>query len=383
MAANEVLFVDDDQHFLSSINRSLIRKLPILCVSSVSEALELLENRTFPVVVSDMKMPGMNGVDFLRVVKKKYPDSVRILFTGFADQATAVEAVNQGEIFRFLTKPCDISILLQILNDGLHQHQLIISEKELLEKTLLRTIRTLSELLSLVNPVAQQRSNRLRGYCHYLASEMGCRDLWFFEVVALLSQIGCANIAPDELDKYYTRILAVTDNKTIIDDHPAIASELLSHIPRLEEAAQAIAMQNDHFSSYRKGEIRCSPKTELAAQILHIAIAIDSLSRYSHQSFDNIQAYLSDSSRFNPAIVGKFSHAIDIDDNFEIADVLLVKDLKVGMILTEELRANSGVLLASSGQELTDFILIGIKKYAQKIGVNEPVAVRIPTTVNK
>ncbi len=382
MSTNEILFVDDDQQFLSSIYRNLKRKLPIVCIASVSAALDELERKQYSVVVSDMKMPEMNGVDFLSLVKKKYPDSVRILFTGFAGQETAVDAVNRGEIFRFLTKPCDIDLLTKILGDALRQYQLIMAEKDILEKTVLRTIRTLSQLLSLVNPVAEQRANRLRGYSQYLASAMGSSELWFFEVVALLSQIGCANIAQDDLVRYYTIFNEEERTQSMFEDHAAIAEELLSQIPRLEEVAKAISMQNMPYDKYDSIEERCNPVTEQAAQILHIALALDSLSFYRHLPFDSIVDFLKGNSHFNQEIVERLSRDIELGDECVKSDVLFVKDLRIGMILAEEIRSNSGLLLANVGQELTDFLLIGIRKYSQKNGVNEPVSVRIPTKIS-
>ncbi|MEA3545385.1 MAG: response regulator [Thermodesulfobacteriota bacterium] len=125
-----ILFVDDDQRFLASLRRSLAKSFDLTFVDSPQEALEQLQEQKFSVVVSDMNMPGMSGVDLLSLVKSKYPETVRILFTGFADQQSAIDAINQGEIFRFLTKPCDLVKLEQILSDAVRQNQLINAERD-------------------------------------------------------------------------------------------------------------------------------------------------------------------------------------------------------------------------------------------------------------
>src|SRR4030042_1805929 len=92
--------------------------------------------KPYAVIVSDLKMPGMNGIKFLSKVREMAPDSVRVMLTGFAELQTAIDAVNEGNIFRFLTKPCPPDILSRALDMGIEQYRLITAERELLEQTL-------------------------------------------------------------------------------------------------------------------------------------------------------------------------------------------------------------------------------------------------------
>ena len=87
----------------------------------------------YAVVVSDMRMPGMDGVEFLAWARAQHPDTVRIMLTGNADQGTAMAAVNKGAIFRFLTKPCDPELFGQTLDQAVRQHQLLTAEQSLLD----------------------------------------------------------------------------------------------------------------------------------------------------------------------------------------------------------------------------------------------------------
>ncbi|MDH3748454.1 MAG: response regulator [Gammaproteobacteria bacterium] len=106
--SNKILFVDDEPNVLQSIRRSLRKQFDLDTAEGGEEALRMLKaNGTYAVIVSDMRMPGMNGVELLSQARKDSPDTVRMMLTGNADQQTAVDAVNHGDIFRFLNKPCE------------------------------------------------------------------------------------------------------------------------------------------------------------------------------------------------------------------------------------------------------------------------------------
>ena len=101
-----ILLVDDEPNVLHALTRQLRKRFDLRTAESGEAALRLLKTEgPFAVIVSDMRMPEMNGVELLATVKTLYPDTVRLMLTGNADQETAIEAVNSGQIFRFLTKP--------------------------------------------------------------------------------------------------------------------------------------------------------------------------------------------------------------------------------------------------------------------------------------
>lgn len=106
MDKRTVLFVDDEEKILSSLKRGLIDEpYETLFANNGNEALEILAQGPVHVVVTDMQMPEMNGLELLRVVKEKYPHIVRMALSGYAQVTTLLTAINQGEIFRFITKP--------------------------------------------------------------------------------------------------------------------------------------------------------------------------------------------------------------------------------------------------------------------------------------
>ena len=149
-----VLFVDDEPAILDTYQRLLHRDFEIEIAVGGPLALRMLELRgPYAVIVSDSRMPDMSGIELLGRVRTIAPDTVRMMLTGYADVETAIDAVNEGSVFRFLTKPAK-ETLTKAVAAGLAQYRLIVAEKELLERTLSGTIKVLTEVLSLVNPAA-------------------------------------------------------------------------------------------------------------------------------------------------------------------------------------------------------------------------------------
>jgi signal transduction histidine kinase len=135
--SEKILLVDDDPYLLEASERLLKRRFSIELGRGPQEGLAAIDERgPFAVVVSDMRMPGMDGVTFLSQVKTKLPDSIRIMLTAYPELRTAMDAVNQGNIYRFLTKPCSSEDLALVLEAGLEQYRLLRVRQEVLETKL-------------------------------------------------------------------------------------------------------------------------------------------------------------------------------------------------------------------------------------------------------
>jgi len=131
----KVLFVDDEPHVTESLKRTL-RKEPyeVLSANSAKDALQILARSPVDVVISDEKMPGMQGSEFLAVVCKQYPETIRIILTGHGSMEAAIRAINEGEIYRFLTKPCNEVDLAVTIRQALQLKDLTGVSRRLLEK---------------------------------------------------------------------------------------------------------------------------------------------------------------------------------------------------------------------------------------------------------
>ncbi len=131
----KVLFVDDEPAALDGYRRVLYHDFALATALGGEQGLaEIRDNGPFAIVISDMRMPGMNGAEFLAAVRTAAPNTVRMLLTGHADLDAAIEAVNKGHIFRFLSKPCRKDVLVQAITDGFAQYRAAEAEKQLAKK---------------------------------------------------------------------------------------------------------------------------------------------------------------------------------------------------------------------------------------------------------
>ncbi len=195
----KVLFVDDQVEVTSSYKRLLRQHFEIHTAASAEEALTCLrvnKDTPYAVIVSDFKMPGMDGLDFLKEAKEISPDTTRVLLTGYADTETAATAINEGAIFRFLSKPCPTKEMITIINDCIQQHHLLISEKELLRGTLQGSLKVLSDILAVSNPDSFGQGERIKKIVSYLLKKVPQPNSWQIEIAAMLSQIGSVALPP-------------------------------------------------------------------------------------------------------------------------------------------------------------------------------------------
>src|SRR5690606_22795487 len=128
------------------------------------------------------------------------PDSVLLILTGNADLRTAIDAVNEGDIFRFLEKPCPPQVFVKILSAAVDQYRLKLAERDLLQKTLHGSIKMLTDVLALVNPEAFSTASRITLYVKHVVAELGLKDTWRFEMAAMLSHLGCVVLPTDTLE---------------------------------------------------------------------------------------------------------------------------------------------------------------------------------------
>lgn len=150
----KILFVDDEQQLLAGLKLNLEEEFDVTCANSPAAAIEAMKNEEdFAVIVTDYRMPGMNGVDLLQMAKELRPDTVRMVLTGFADINIVTDAINEGSVFRFLRKPCPTSKMRLALEGALAQFRLIRSEKELLDKTLMGCVKVFGDLISNFDPI--------------------------------------------------------------------------------------------------------------------------------------------------------------------------------------------------------------------------------------
>lgn len=376
-----ILCVDDDTNILEGFQRALRKEFDIRTAAGGEEALvKLRDEGPFAVVVSDMRMPGMDGVQLLARVKQDAPESVRIMLTGNADQQTAMNAVNEGNIFRFLTKPCTAEQLANALRAGLEQHRLITAERELLEMTLKSSLKVLVEIISLVNPTAFSRASRVKRLARKLAQRLELRNRWEIEIAALLSQIGCVTVPETTLTKISQGMPLNLDELRMFQQHPQVGYDLLARIPRMERVARIISMQNLRFRDQRSNSPGANPDpVAIGAMILNLALDFDRMCDSGHterQAFTELSGRID---WYDPVVLAALGQILaEEGEGSYVPRTLKVVELKPGMFLNEPVYTAQGMLLVAKDQEVGFSLILRLSNFVEAGVIDDYFQVRVP-----
>jgi response regulator RpfG family c-di-GMP phosphodiesterase len=374
--SHKVLLVDDDRNVLASFQRHLRNRFQIETAVSGKEGLEIVvQNGPYPVIVSDLRMPGMDGIEFLSRIREIAPDTVRMMLTGQPDLQAAINAVNEGSIFRFLTKPCPIHLLVKAIAAGIEQYRLITSERELLEKTLRGSIKVLTEVLELVNPRAFGRSSRIKRCVRDIACHMHLPDIWRLETAAMLSQIGCIILPQRTVKKLYQGQEFTKEESQFFKRHPLVGADLLGHIPRMKEVAEIIAYQQKHFDgSGTPGDSRKGKTIPLGARVLKVVLDFDMLEATGIGEVEALVQLKDRSGWYDPDVLSALEAVVETQASYEVRYVP-VFELKENMILDQDIRTIKGGLVILKGHEVNSPLIKRLKNFASTVGVKEPIRV--------
>ncbi|MBS1857630.1 MAG: response regulator [Acidobacteria bacterium] len=372
---NRILCVDDETNVLQAIERQFRRKFEIHTALGPEAGLQAVQHDgPFAVIVSDLRMPGMDGIRFLTRVRECAPDTVRIMLTGHADLTDAIAAVNQGNIFQFLTKPCRSEMLARALNAALEQYSLITSERELLEKTLVGSIGVMTEILGLVNPDAFSRAQRIRRYVRQLSERLQLPNRWQCEFAAMLCQIGTVAVPFEVAVKRKQGLpLDPTEQEMLASQH-RLGHDLLVRIPRLEGVADMVLHQNECW-----GPSTTLTPAQMMGHLLRVALDFDEqlvLGATPEMAIAEMRSRHVYNPRYLEAL-----EAVQVEE--ASSEVLAVKlaQLRPGMVINADVKSKTNLLLLAKGQEVTDSALACLRRFASGAGVQEPISVIVPPVV--
>lgn len=380
MNRQKVLVVDDEPHLLSGVKDILRKYFNVYTAESAAEGLKILSaTGPFAVVISDMRMPEIDGAQFLTEVRALYESTIRILLTGQADAEAASRAVNEGGVYRFLAKPCPPDKLIEIVSEAVEDYQAKSVESDLLKTTLFSSVEVMSEVLSLVNPVAFSRAGRLSRTISKMAKKLGLKNTWQFEIAALLSQLGCVTLPPDLLEKVYTRTELDEEETELVKNHPEVSFQLLHKIPRLEDVSSMVRYQNNPEKLASSDDER-SPVNEavlVGARLLYLAGLYEDLIMAGSSHNQAIE-------RLKKHFKGKYG--IQIDALSATADkgreMLIPKNIQLselapGMVFSEDIFSDSGMLLMTKGQRVSQTVVGRLMGFQERVGVKQPFRVLV------
>jgi len=384
----KILCVDDEPNILSGYQRSLRKQFQIETAVGGAEALEKIRQEgPYAVLVTDMRMPGMDGLQFLEAARLSAPSAVRIMLTGNADQKTAMDAVNEGHVFRFLNKPCSPEELACTLSAALEQRRLLAAEKELLEKTLGGTIKMLLELLASVDPEMVAHAQALRGDMRLLAAELVASgslahaDLWPLELAALLAQIGSVTVPPFIVGKVRSGSPLSDTEQKIWQRVPETGYGLLRNIPRLEPVAEIVRFQNKHYDG--SGFPAGGPAGEAiphGARMLKILLDLADIETRNISRRGAFTLMLRQAPRYDPHILAAarlcLHEPATPNPAHEASVPLPLSRLASGHVLAQDIVTADGKVLLRAGRQITDVLLETLRNYAAVVSIKEPLCVR-------
>lgn len=371
----KVLLVDDDRNLLDSFRRQFRKSLVIETATSGEDGIQAVrDGGPFAVVISDMMMPNMNGVEFLSQVRRIAPNIVRIMLTGNANLEVAIKAVNDGNIYRFLNKPVESDQLHQVILDAIRQYRLITTEKVLLNKTLKGAVDLLTDILSLLNPEGFSQSTRIKRHVHTIVKALALEESWHYDLAALLSPIGLVALPPSLIEKYSAGAALTPEEQQLFGTHPGVGARLLKHIPRLEVVSEMVAQQQRNVPRINaEGHLDNARKAELGGQILKVAIAYDRLLNQGLDEKAALAALKREPDSYDPLLVETLASGTR-QQNLEVM-MLEIDDLQPGLILDQPVHTKAGLLLIAKGQVLSQAVLMRLLAAEESGIVKGPVRV--------
>ena len=411
-----LLLVDDEPGILSSLRRLLRTSgYRILTAESGQAGLEILEHEPVDLVISDMRMPEMDGARFLEQVCKRWPKIIRILLTGYADINSTIAAINRGEIYRYISKPWNDDDLMLIIRDALEGARLrsenarllaLTQEQneelkqlnanledkvrqrtgeieqinsflnlanEQLKQNFLVSIKAFSNLMELRGSVVAGHSRRVGDLARKLAIRMGVdpktqQDVFY---AALLHDIGKIGFPDALLSKPVSRMNG--DDLALYRKHVLTGEAALMPLDELKEAARIVRGHHERFDGQGFPDGLRESSIPLGARILSVVNDYDGLQIGSlaekRMSSDDAKTMLfkARGKRYDPQVVDAF---IDLLGGIaqEVINERPVShpDLKVGMVLARDLISRDGVLLLSADYVLDVSLIKQIQEYARR-----------------
>lgn len=374
-----ILCVDDEERILNAIVRSLRGSLDVSVAGSGAQALEIMRDskEPFQVVVSDMKMPEMSGATFLAISSREFPSTVRILLTGFAEVENVARAINEGNIYRFLSKPCSTAELMSAIKDGIRQYELINSEKVLLEQTLRASIQAMTDVLALASPTHFGRAARIKQLAMLIAAEAGITDTWMIDVVAHLSQIGRITLPDSTAAKIAAGEPLSEIESAMLERVPQVTRSILERIPRLDAILEVLEYIDKNYdgSGIPRNKVAGEYIPE-PARVLKLAGRVEDLHGRGYSARRVLDTLRIESSLYEPRLLRAFEAIADTAEDLSGPRGVAMHELRIGMIVAEPVRSRAGVMLVAAGQEVSETLLGRIQNYHDTIGLDMPLWIR-------
>ncbi len=415
-----ILLVDDERSILSSLRRMLRPcgyKLHL--ANGGAEALSILEQQPIDLIMSDMRMPEMSGAELLKQCRQRYPDVPRILLTGYSDLASAVSAVNEGQIFRYVNKPWIDDELKQVIAEAVEHRMLKRDRNRLvalterqnqklqgmneelearvqertakviesanmlreanaeLERSYSASVTVFGSLLAARAKVSREEVRAMVEEAQFIGEELGMTpsELEQLSTACLLCDLGKLTL-PDTLTNSAYMTLESAE-KAVYETHPVEADAALMALEPLEQAAKMIRSHRERHDGHGYPDRLSGDQIPLGARILAVVKDFSSLVRgqllQERLSAEEAKKFLvhNKNVRYDSAVVDLYiKHLASGQSAHSNTDELklAMENLRPGMVLTRDLVNGNGTLILSQGQALTSGLVAKLKRLHENTG---------------
>lgn len=378
MDREQILIVDDEQPNLDLAVTILHSDFEVHTARCAADALGLINaHGEYPLVVSDMHMPGISGAEFLEQVRTQTPDTIRIMLTADTSQQIAVEAANRGHVFRFLNKPMSRAVLTRAVRDGLEEYRRRKAEKDLLAGTANGCIELLGEVLSVVSPLAFAKSRRVTRTVEELCHQLSVTDAWELTMAATLSQLGCITLPERLLSRVAKRESLSRHSSELWRSHPQLAHDLIRRIPRLERVAEIVQGQQSVYERSSDDLLEERRTVGWRAACLGAALEYDAWVELSNEPAQALSRLEQSQQAYPMDLLDGFACVMRVDTE-QRSKLVMVKEFRSGMILLENLTDSEGRILLTNGQRISELHLTSLYGHGYGSSIRQPVRVLCP-----
>lgn len=373
---HRILMVDDEPNVLSAYRRTLGRCFPVVCAEGGAAGLAALESEgPFSVIVTDMRMPQMNGLEFIQTAREKSKDSVYLMLTGNADQQTAVDAINTGNIFRFLSKPCTVEQLVSSVKAGIRQHEMVTAERVLLRDTLTGSIRLMVDALELADPLVGAVQSKVKQLVHELCHQFRVPYDWQFMVAGSVCLIGLVGTQRDK-----SHLVPI---ESLLVNAASLGSRLVMNIPRMGDVSAILAQQREtgplpeDLNSHTRENLNA-----IASRFLRASVDLSFATRAGMTHAAAVE-YLSSTGHHDPRLIDAFTlipSAGVYAGSVWVSREIKVSEIRSGMVLENDLLRFDGTLLLSRGQPVSELAAENLRNLAHGGMMTNTVQVRVKAT---
>ena len=422
-----VLCVDDEPNILSSLRRLFRpRGYRVLIAESGAAGLAILEQEAVDLVISDMRMPEMDGAQFLEQVRARWPDTIRLLLTGYSDISSILAAINRGEIYRYITKPWDDNDIqlvvrhalerrtlerekdrleqltrqqnddLKTLNQSLEakveartrqlkaEHEATVAANGKLKRNFVTTIKIFSSMIELRAHNQPGHARLVADLARQIAVRLGldARDTQEIFIAALLHDIGKIGFSDQLLQTPLTMLHG--DALGLFRKHPQRAEELLMPLEDLRGSAAILRSQLERFDGNGFPDALVGLAIPLGARILALAVDYYNLQQGAmvqrHLRPDEAKSLILDAGgkRYDPHVVAAFRQIIDGDVDVGAGVEVLSGELAPGMVLARDLISRDGLMLLTSEHVLDARMIQQVQDFESKSEGRLAIWVRNP-----